>query len=80
MVDSTTDDAVLTHDGVAERLREMADEFESDERPEVNLGDETHTVTPTDYVNWQVTVSKNKSIISENAEAITVELSWELDE
>lgn len=80
MAESTTDEEVLDHDEVAAKLRAIADEFESDERPDIDLGEEVHTVEPKDHVNYQTTVAKNESMIGSDAEAITVELSWTLDE
>lgn len=75
MADRTSHTDTLTADQVADRLRKLADAFESGET-RVDVGNKSVHLSPPESVNYQIDVIERSSLLRGNNETVEIELDW----
>jgi amphi-Trp domain-containing protein len=66
----------LSREAVAERLRELADEFESEGSIVARTGNKTVELEPTESVAYELEVRESGSILRGNRETVTIRTVW----
>jgi amphi-Trp domain-containing protein len=66
----------LSREAVAERLRELADEFESERSIVARTGNKTVELEPTESVAYELEVRESGSILRGNRETVTIRTGW----
>jgi amphi-Trp domain-containing protein len=60
----------------AERLREIADDLESDEEFDIDIDNKTITLHPRDSVAFELGVRERSSILRGSRESVTIKMDW----
>jgi len=76
MADKTVHESELDRTSVAESLRSLANEFESNEDVHVRVGNKSVRLQPPETVTYEVSVHETSSLIRTSRETVTVTLDW----
>lgn len=76
MADKTVHESELDRTSVAESLRSLADEFESNEDIHVRVGNKSVRLQPPETVTYEVSVHETSSLIRTSRETVTITLDW----
>ncbi len=66
----------MSREEVAQRLHDLAEEFESGGEVVARTGNKTVELEPTDDVGYELTVRERGSILRGNRESITIRMDW----
>lgn len=75
MADRTSYTDTKTRDQIADRLRELADAFESGDTS-VQVGNKSVHLSPPESVNYQIDVVERSSLLRGDHESVEIELGW----
>lgn len=76
MAEKTVHQNELDRSSVAESLRSLADEFESNEDVHIRVGNKSVRLQPPETVSYEVSVHETSSLIRSSRETITLTLDW----
>lgn len=66
----------MTREEIAQRLHDLAEEFESGDRIVARTGNKTVELEPTRDIAYELTVRERGSILRGNRESITIRMDW----
>lgn len=66
----------MTREEVAQRLHELAEEFEGEREVVARTGNKTVELEPARDVAYELTVRERGSILRGNRESITIRMGW----
>ncbi|HMB51528.1 amphi-Trp domain-containing protein [Natronoarchaeum rubrum] len=75
MADRTSYTDTKTRDDIADRLRELADAFESSDTT-VHAGNKSVHLSPPDSINYQIDIVERSSLLRGDHESVEIELGW----
>lgn len=78
MVEKTVHGRTLDRAAVADSLRALADEFETEDRVSVRVGNKAVRLHPPAEVDYEVSVRETSSILRSDRETITVTIDWKV--
>lgn len=61
---------------VAERLHELAEEFEAGDEVVARTGNKTVELSPSDPLAYELTVRERGSVLRGNRESVTIRMDW----
>ncbi|WP_256684179.1 amphi-Trp domain-containing protein [Halococcus qingdaonensis] len=76
MAEKNISEEKLDRAEAAERLREIADELESDEEFHIDIDNKTITLHPRDSLGFEVGVRERSSILRGSRESVTIKMDW----
>ncbi|WP_049902981.1 amphi-Trp domain-containing protein [Halococcus agarilyticus] len=79
MAEKNIDEGELDRAEAADRLREIADDLESDEEFDVDIGNKTITLRPTSVIGFEVGARESSSILRGSRESVTIKMDWRPD-
>lgn len=79
MAEKNIDEDELDRAEAADRLREIADDLESGEEFDIDIGNKTITLSPTSVIGFEVGARESSSILRGRRESVTIKLDWRPD-
>lgn len=76
MAEKNISEEKLDRAEAAERLREIADELESDDEFRIDIDNKTITLHPRDSLGFEVGVRERSSILRGSRESVTIKMDW----
>lgn len=76
MAEKNLDEDDLSREEIAERLRTIADEFESGGDVDLDVENKTITLSPPSSIGYELGVRESSSILRGDRESVTIKLDW----
>lgn len=76
MAQKTSVPEEVTPEEVAERLHELAEEFEAGDEVVARTGNKTVELSPSDPLAYELTVRERGSVLRGNRESVTIRMDW----
>ena len=76
MSDKTLHEEQLSRDEVADRLQAIAHELREDGDADVDVGNKTVTLSPSNDIGYEIGIRESSSILRGSRESVTIKLDW----
>lgn len=79
MAEKNISEDELDRTEAADRLREIADDLESGDSFEVDIGNKTISLDPTTTIGFEVGARESSSVLRGKRESVTIKMDWRPD-
>lgn len=76
MAEKNINEDELDRSEAADRLRSIADDLESGDEFDVDIGNKTITLTPPSVIGFEVGARESSSILRGSRESVTITMDW----
>lgn len=76
MSDKTTASETLSKEETADRLQALASAIRGDGPANVTVGNKVVTLSPSESLEYEITVDERSPMLGQRREEITIELEW----
>jgi len=76
MSEKTLHEEKISREEVAERLESIADQLRGDGDADIDVGNKTVTLSPTENIAYEIGTRESSSVLRGDRETVTIKLDW----